>query len=102
MLERRKNDRHFPVPRANHQRIVCGMAAGGSRGLRRTSSRSGRFHAETPRALIERAANKKGRREAGPSGELLSRSSVLCDDRAAPAIVDADGDKVGILVDALA
>jgi hypothetical protein len=26
MLEHRKNDEGFPVPRANHQRIVCAMA----------------------------------------------------------------------------
>src|SRR5215470_17384819 len=49
-LERRKNGRHFPVPRANHQRLVCGLAAGGS---------------------SRRVPQTKGRREAGLSGETV-------------------------------
>src|SRR5436190_8869011 len=79
--ERRKNGRHFPVPRANHQRLVCGVAAGGSR-------------------CAVPGANKKGRREAGLFENSVQAISVLSDDRAAPAIVDADGDEVDVLLDA--
>src|SRR4029453_333016 len=79
--ERRKNRAHFPVPRANHQRIVCSLAAGVSSAAR------------VPRK------QKAGARPAFFRERV--RSSVLRDDRAAPAIVHADGDEVGILPDAL-
>src|ERR1700712_3358899 len=46
---------------------------------------------------------QKGRREAGLSLFRFdgSRSSVLRDDRTTPTIVDADGDEIDVLTDAL-
>src|SRR4051812_20763502 len=51
----------------------------------------------TRRANPHRATNKKaGARPAFPQQAQLTRKSVLRDDRATPAIVDAAGDQVGV------
>src|SRR6266851_1450291 len=83
--EHRKNEAGFPVLSANHQRFVARRVAVAARGSSSAASK------------------QKGRREAGlfVSNFGSLRRSVLRDDRATPAVVDADGDEIDVLTDAV-
>src|SRR5882757_9004454 len=85
MLERRKNAHRFPVP----SRIINGLLW---RGLRDGGTWQQRGDAQTKRPALGR-----------PFVSNLSclRRSVLRDHRATPAVVDADGDEIDVLTDAI-
>src|SRR5436190_941315 len=57
--------------------------------------------ATAPPAKSQPHNKKRPARPAFSAFRCGSRSSVFCDDRAAPAIVDADGDEIDVLADAI-